>query len=251
MLQFKAIILNEIEKMYKKKKGILILIISLIVIIFGQLAILALRGISGGLVLSGLQFPLWLLHFFSLTILPLFVILICIDTFASEFSNNTMKLVITRPISRFKIFAGKFLAIMFFTGLNLLALMILSSIVGVIFNTSMYNFNAILSLILSYASVIVPISVIALIVILFSNIFKSAVGIFFLSIFTFIGLSVIGFVFLPNYANLFITPLLGWHRLFAITPIPIRQITTLLFMMIGYGLIFFTLGYYLYDKKNL
>lgn len=251
MLQFKAIILNEIEKMYKKKKGIVILIISLIVIAFGQLAISSLRALSGGMILSGLQFPLWLLHFFALIILPLFVILICIDTFASEFSNDTMKLVVTRPISRFKIFAGKFVAVIFYALLNLFILMILATIIGLIFNTSTFSFNAVLSLLLSFTSVIVPISVMALIVILFSNIFKSGVGIFFLSTFIFIGLSIIGILFLPNYSNLFITPMLGWHRLFSISPIPIRLITNLFFIMLGYSLIFFTLGYYLYDKRDL
>lgn len=250
MQEFKVALINEVEKMYKKKKAFMILFISLAVIVLGQLAIIGIRNLSGLRAVNSSQFPIELLRLFSFTVLPFFTALVAIDSFSGELSNNTMKLMITRPISRFKIFTAKVVATSIFVLINLYATMVLSTIAGLIFNANTLHFRSFFNILLAYSVALFPIMVFTLLIIVYTNIFKSGIGVFFLSIFTFLVLTILGIIF-SRYASVFITSLIQWHSTWLITPFPIKKVLTLFFIQLGYGTIFFNLGFYLFDKKEI
>ena len=112
MAGFKATLINEIEKLYKKKKILVAVIISLVFIVIGQLVIIGLRSGFGVRGVSSMEFPILVLSVVVNTILPLFTALVTIDSFSGEFSQNTMKIAITRPVTRLKFFTAKLTAIM-------------------------------------------------------------------------------------------------------------------------------------------
>jgi ABC-2 type transport system permease protein len=250
MPKFKVALINEIEKMYKKKKAFIIFFISIAVIVLGQLAIIGIRNLSGLRAVNSSQFPIELLRLFSYTVLPFFTALVAIDSFSSELSNNTMKLMITRPISRFKIFTAKVVATSIFVLINLYVTMILSTIAGLIFNANTFQFRSFFNILLAYTVALIPIMVFTLLIIVYANIFKSGVGVFFLSIFTFLVLTVLGIVF-SRFSSVFFTSLIQWHNTWLITPFPMNKVLRLLFIQLGYGTIFFTLGFYLFEKKDV
>lgn len=250
MAGFKAAFLNEIEKLYRKKKATVIVVISLFAIVLGQLIVLGVRKGFGLGVVSSTEFPLLVLSLFNNTILPLFAALVAIDIFSGEFSHNTMKITFTRPVTRLKIFTAKLAAVAFFVLANLLVVMILSTLTGLIFNPSSASLGALFRVIVSYLVTLVPIMTLVLFIVLLTNIFRSGTAVFFVTFLAFLACKVLGVVF-SQYSNLFITSLLDWYMIWIGDSIPVFKALRQFFILLGYGIMFFTAGYYLFDKKDL
>jgi ABC-2 type transport system permease protein len=249
MVGFKAALINEIEKLYKKKKVLVAIIISLIFIIFGQLIITGVRSGFGIRATSSMEFPILVLSVVVNTILPLFTALVTIDSFSGEFSQNTMKIAITRPITRFKFFLAKLSAIMIFVLTNLLFLMIFSMIAGIIFNSNSFTFQGIVRIVTSYVVTLMPMMILALIIILFTNILRSGIGVFFLSIFVFLIFKALEIIF-SQYSGIIFTSMLDWYNLWIMSSFPFLKIFRQFILMSSYAIILFTSGYYLFDKKD-
>jgi len=247
---FKTTVINEIEKMYKKKKMTVILIISVAVIAIGKLISVGMSTVGVGVFKESTVFPISVLSVLANTLLPLFTTLVAIDLFSGEFSHNTIKITLTRPVSRFKLFSAKITAIAFFVLLNLLAVMILSTIVGFICNFSSITFIGIIRIIISYIVTLIPIMILALAVVFLSNILKSGSAVFFLSIMLYIISYAMGKIF-SQYSILLITSMLDWHVHWVSDIMLVTKILREFLTMLGYGIIFFTAGFYLFDKKDL
>jgi len=249
MVEFKVAVINEFEKLYKKKKILVAAIISLIFIVIGQLTITGLRSGFGLRGTSSMEFPILVLSIVVNTILPLFTALVTIDSFSGEFSQNTMKIALTRPITRLKFFTAKIVAIMFFALVNLLFVMIFSTIVGVIFNSSSFTLQGIARILVSYMVTVLPMAVLVLLIVVFTNIIGNGTGVFFLSVFVFIVFKIMEIVF-SQYSGLFFTSMFKWYNLWIMSSFPFLKIFRQLMMMSSYGILLFTLGYYLFDKKE-
>ena len=250
MKPFKAALINEAEKMYRKKKAIVIVVISLVSIILGQLMILIARkglGIRG---VSGVSFPLFVLDIFVQTILPLFTILVAIDVFSGEFSRNTMKIAVSAPITRFKLFSAKVTAVGVFTMINLMVVMILSLLIGIILDFSSLSIEGILQVFISYVVTIVPVMALALTIIFFANIFRSGTAIFFLAILAFLVQKIVE-LYYSSFSSILLTSMLYWHKYWDITSLSPSLLLKEFFLMAGYVIIFFTAGYYLFENKDL
>jgi len=249
MVEFKAALTNEIEKLYKRKKVLVALIISLIFIIIGQLSMVVLRSGFGLRGVSSMVFPILVLSVVVNTILPLFTALVTIESFSGEFSQNTMKISLTRPISRLKFYTAKLTAIMLFILANLLFVMIFSILAGCLFNSNSFTFNSVIKILISYIVTLMPMVILSIIIAFFANIIRSGIGVFFLSIFVFVAFKGLGIIFY-RFSGVFITSMMSWYTLFIMETIPTFKIFLQFMMMLSYGIIFFTAGYYLFDKKE-
>ena len=249
MVEFKAALINEIEKLYKKKKVSVGIILALFFIVLGQIFISVVRNNFGVQGVSSNEFPFLILSIIVNTLLPLFVALVAIDSFSGEFSKNTMKITLTRPVTRFKLFSAKIVSICIFIFSILIITMIFSIISGLIFNLNSFNFIGILQVILSYIVTLFPMIVLCLTIVLFANIIKSEVGVFFLSILAFITLKALG-IFFPSYSGILFTSMLDWYNLWIMDTIPVFKIFREFMILLSYGMILFTGGYFLFDKKD-
>jgi len=249
MAGFKAALINEIEKLYKKKKVLVAALVSLIFIILGQLSIIVLRSGFGVRGTSSIEFPLLVLSVVVNTILPLFTALVTIDSFSGEFSQNTMKIAITRPITRLKFFTAKITAVMLFIFVNLLFVMVFSTITGFIFNSNSYTLQGIIRILVSYLVTLIPMMVFSLVIVLFTNILRSGISVFFVSILLFIVFKALGIVF-SSYSGLFFTSMMDWYTLWIMDSISFMKIFRQFMMMCSYVILLFTGSYYLFDKKD-
>jgi hypothetical protein len=249
MAGFKAALINEIEKLYKKKKVLVAALVSLIFIILGQLSIIVLRSGFGVRGTSSIEFPLLVLSVVVNTILPLFTALVTIDSFSGEFSQNTMKIAITRPITRLKFFTAKITAVMLFVFVNLLFVMVFSTITGFIFNSNSYTLQGIIRILVSYLVTLIPMMVFSLVIVLFTNILRSGISVFFVSILLFIVFKALGIVF-SSYSGLFFTSMMDWYTLWIMDSISLMKIFRQFMMMCSYAILLFTGSYYLFDKKD-
>jgi ABC-2 type transport system permease protein len=246
---FKATLINEIEKLYKKKKIIVAAVLALIFIIVGQLATIALRNGFGVRTVGSMEFPILVLSVVANTIIPLFAALITIDSFSGEFSQNTMKISLTRPVTRFKFFTAKLTAIIIFVFLNLMFVMVFSVLAGLIFNSNTLTAYGIIRIFISYIVTIFPMIILVMMIIFFSNLINSGIGVFFLSIIVFLGFKVLGILF-SDYSGIFFTSMLDWYNLWIMSVFPFIKILREFLLLCSYGIILFTGGFYLFDKKN-
>lgn len=246
---FQAALINEIEKLYKKKKALVAVLLSLAVIVIGQLAIVGVRSGFGLRGAGSVEFPMLVLSVVVNTILPLFTALVAIDSFSGEFSQNSMRITLTRPVSRFKIFSAKIMAIVLFILATLLLLLIFSMLAGFIFNTNSATVDSLARTVFSYIVSLLPMVVLALGIVLLANLFKSGISVFFVSILAFIVLKVLGVLF-SQYSSLFMTTQLDWYNLFLVNSFPLGKIIRQFLIMLGSGIMLFTAGFYLFDKKE-
>jgi hypothetical protein len=249
MAVFQAALINEIEKLYKKKKALAAVLLSLAIIVLGQLIIVGVRSGFGIRGVGSVEFPMLVLSVVVNSILPLFTALVAIDSFSGEFSQNTMRITLTRPVSRFKIFTAKITAIGLFILANLILLLILSVLAGFIFNTNSTTFSAFARTVLSYFISLPPLLVLGLGIVLIANFFKSGTSVFFASILIFIVLKILGLAF-SRYSGMLITTQLDWYNLWVANSFPIGKIVRQFLIMLGYALMLFTAGFYLFDKKE-
>ncbi|WP_333888249.1 ABC transporter permease [Clostridium sp.] len=249
MTRIKATLINELEKLYKNKKVLIVAILSIIFIIIGQVFILLVRNNFGLKGVSSTEFPLLVLSIFINTLLPLFIALITIDSFSGESSHNTMKICLTKPISRLKLFTIKINAIIIVIFITLMIIMFFSIISGVIFNSNSFTLENIGKIIISYVVTLIPMIILCLMIVLFTNILKSGIVVFFLSVLVFILFKVLA-IFFPIYSGILFTSIMGWHTLWLMDNIPVMKILRNFIMMLSYIIILFTTAYYMFDKRD-
>ncbi|GGG22232.1 ABC transporter permease [Paenibacillus abyssi] len=250
MAGFKAAFVNESIKLLKKKKIIAAAVLSIFAVLIGQIAVTAIKHGFGLRVVGSTEFPLVVLSGFTYTILPLFAIFVAIDMFNGEFSSNTMKITLARPVSRFGVFSAKVLNLALFIAANLLFVMIIALLAGFIFNPSSASLSGIVSVVLSYAATFFPVFVFALLVVLLSNIIRGGLAVFFLSIMVYIGFNFIGIVF-SNYSSFLMTSMFDWYTLWISETANVFKIFRQILILFGCGIMLFTAGYYLFDRKDV
>ncbi|NOU94036.1 ABC transporter permease subunit [Paenibacillus sp. LMG 31456] len=250
MAGFNAAFINEAVKLLKKKKIIVAAILSILAVLIGQIAVTAIKHGLGLRVVGSTEFPIVVLSIFTYTILPLFATFVAIDMFNGEFSSNTMKITLLRPVSRFGVFSAKVLNIALFIFANLMFVMVLSLLAGFLFNPASASWMGIVRVFLSYTSTFFPVFVFALLVVLLSNIFQGGLAVFFLSIIVFISFNFLGIVF-SSYSSFFITSMFDWYTLWISESINVFKIFRQVLIMSGCGIMLFTAGYYLFDSKDI
>lgn len=250
MVGFKAAFMNESVKLLKKKKIMAAAILSILAVMIGQIAVTTIKHGLGLRIVGSVEFPIAVLSFVTYTLLPLFAVFVAIDMFNGESSSNTMKITLLRPVSRFGVFTAKVLNLALFIAGNLLFIMVLSLLAGFIFNPSSASFIGIVKVLVSYGLTFFPVFVFALIVVLLSNLIQGGLAVFFLSILVFIGFNFLGIVF-SSYSSFFITSMFDWYTLWISETINVFKISRQILIMFGCGIMLFTTGYYLFDRKDI
>lgn len=250
MAGFRVAFINETVKLLKKKEIIAAAILSILAVIIGQVAVTAIKHGFGLRVVGNTEFPFMVLSLIIYTILPLFAIFVAIDMFNGEFSSNTMKITLTRPVSRLGVYSAKVSTLALFIAANLLFVMVLSLLAGFLFNPSSVSLLGIIRVFLSYSATFLPIFIFGLLVVLLTNIVRAGLAVFFLSILVFIVLNFLG-IFFSHYSSFFITSMFDWYSLWISDTINGFKIFRQILIMLGSGIMFFTAGFYLFDRKDI
>lgn len=243
----KAVFINEIFKISKKKKITAALIFSLLSVIAVAIVEYSLNNFAGIRVTGNSEFSIMILTILNYTLFPLFTAFICIDMFAGEFADHSIKFTLTGPASRIKVFLGKILAISAFIICNLIFVMILSIVASSFINSNISN---LLKILLSYIMAFFPMFIFALVVVLISNITRGTTSAFMFSIFVFLVFNGLNLVF-PQIRSFLFTSSFDWYRLILGSYINFSKIFRIFLILIGYGIMLFAAGYYLFEKKDI
>lgn len=238
---------NELQKLFLKKKTIVFLIITAIVSFLSAFFISSIQAKLIFIALDAFSFPMIILSIFTNIILPLFIFMAAAELFSGEIADRTLKLVLIRPISRLKIFVSKVLAIGIYVIINLLVVFLVSTISSLVLKI---NIASISSVAFSYFVDIIPALILVIFSVFIMQFFRSSSAAVISSILIFIGIRVLS-IFSNSFNNIMFTSYLDWHSLWLSAWSNPLRIINILFMVLAYGIILFTLGYYLFDKKEV
>lgn len=238
---------NECRKLLHKKKYIVFLIIEVLICLCVLLIQSAVNKVSGGeLVLRISNMSLSMLTFFIQVYIPLIIFMAACDLFSTEMQDNTIKVALMRPVSRFKVFLSKTLAVIIFAAVYIITLFLVTNIIEAAVSGSIAKFWTSFG---AYMLDIIPLVDLVLMAVLINQITKSGSLAMFLCILIYVVLCVVG-VFVPAASGLLFTGYLQWHKIWLGATLPIGAMLSKIGLLAGYGLVFGCTGFYLFDRRD-
>jgi len=237
-------IINENIKLFKRSKyKILLICIGILSMALGIIS-----NFTGGLINVSLSnLPLNILSILTNVLIPLVIFMAVADLFAAEQENGTIKAIITRPISRNEILVSKMISILIYVISILVITFIVSSVMGIFFGrTTVINIPEIF---IAYVVSIFPIIPTILLSILISQLSKSSSSSVMLSVLVYIIIMLSGIV-IPSISSMIFISYTNWYKLFIGAQMPIKSILTIIGLLLGYSLVFFSGAYALFEKKE-
>ncbi len=250
MRKYIASFQNEVQKLFSKKKYIVFLILEAVIC---AISILSNKLVSNLITQnSGMQFDLSfgntaisMMGLFVNWMVPLIMMMAVCDLFSTEFWDETIKASLMRPVSRFKIYTAKISAVLFLGIMNFAVICFAASAMELLVHGSVSSIGYTLS---AYLLDLIPLLVVILMAVLLNHLCKSTTMAMFLSILLFIGFNVLG-IFWSNASGLLFTGYMQWHKIWLGTTLPFSALFPKIALLFGYGMVFFSGGYYLFLKR--
>lgn len=247
MSSLKAAYINELYKLSKRKKITVSCILSVLAVVIAAVIVGSANNFMGIRITGESEFPILVLSVLNYTLIPLFTVLVCIDMVGGEFSGQTIKMVLTGPVSRTKVYLSKAFAAATFIMVNLLFVMVTSLFLSLFIKGNLWGVGKVLT---AYLASFFPMLVFALLAMLISTIFKGTGSAFFISVLIFL-ICAAAQVFLNGGQSFLFTSTFGWYRLFLGNYINFHKIFRTFMILAGMSLMLFGAGCYLFEKKNL
>jgi ABC-2 type transport system permease protein len=199
--------------------------------------------------------------------IPFLIALVAGDLLAGEATAGTYRLLITRPVSRFKILFSKFLSGIIYTNLLVFWLAVISLGLGIIIfgvgelivikNSSIIIFpksDILWRFLLGYLFASLSMMVVASLAFLLSSLVENAIGPIVSTmaiIIVFIIISAIDIdIFQKIKPFLFTTYMSSW-RLFFDDPVDLSKILESALILFGHIIAFFGAAFYIFNKKDI
>ena len=242
---------NEADKIIRRKKYIVFLIIGIAICILWAMLGSMLSGFIGqrsGILLILTPTPMGVLPFFLQIMLPLLIFMGVTDLITTEGAEHTMKAMICRPVERWKLYAAKLLAVMSYVALYLACVFAVSTVLNQAFGRAL-SADGLLTAFASYALTIPTLAVLATFAALVALLGRSGSLVMFLLVVIYMAMSVLP-VFIPILSELLFTSYLGWHRLWIGVQPGASRLVHMLIIVVGYGVVFFMAGSLVFDGKE-
>jgi ABC-2 type transport system permease protein len=246
-----ANIINESQKIFLKRKNVVLLILSAIITIGTAFIVSTVHKGLGIYAIRPVDFPIYILGFFTRVLLPLFIFMWASDIFAGEIAERNLKIVLVRPITRFKVFISKNVAIGCALIITLAIVFIFSSISSIFLGAAGKEFFKGLAYAAeAYIVAIIPMISLAAAVSFVVQFFKNSSGALTTSIILYIVLMLLPVVF-PQASTILLTSYTNWHVLWLGSTVSITKLIYAFLIMLSNCLIFFAAGFYLFDARDL
>jgi ABC-2 type transport system permease protein len=239
---------NELLLMLYRKKTVLFLLVSALLPILLAFSFQALQPVLGLAVVSQ-SFSIQMLELYTLFWIPLFLFLAIADLFPQEVSSRTLKLTLLRPITRFRVFTAKMLAL----GAAVAAILALLAVVCIICNVSFgtSNMGAIewLGYGKAYFAGFLSMWALASLFVLAAQFFQSASGFLVFSIAFYAAAKAAPF-FLKGFSAFSLTSYTDWYTVWLSHSVSAGKLVNSSLFIISAMVLFFSLGYLMFDRKE-
>ncbi|MDD2216156.1 MAG: ABC transporter permease [Eubacteriales bacterium] len=250
MKTFTASLQNELEKIAAKKKFLVFLIIEILICLLCGIINLAIGKVSSGMISTSLilsNMPMTMLSFFIQIYIPLVVFMAACDLFAVEIHDGTIRATMMRPVNRFKQYFSKVAAVLILAGVYIVTLFLVTTIIKGIGAHSAAGLGINL---LAYVLDMIPLIVLVLFAAMLNQFFNSPSLSIILCIILLIGFYIIGII-VPETSGLLFTGYMQWHNLWLGVTIPFHAMISKIGILLGYGMIFGCIGYYLFEIREV
>lgn len=249
MPSFAANLKNELFKLRKRKKYVVFLLIGALLCVGSALRVLLANLVLGQelprkILLGGLAGENLL--FLLLLFLPLIALMASCDLFAGEQADHTLRFSLMRPVGKGKLFFSKATAVF------LLCLFELAVLLGVSILAQVSLGGGTAGIVRSIASGLldlVPLAVLILFFCFLNQVVKGSGLAVLLCLVVYIALVVIG-TYVPAAGGLLFTGYLRWHNLWLGVTLPFWSLLSRIGILAGYGLVFASCGYLLFERKE-
>jgi len=246
--RWKAGYVNELYLLlYRKKTGIFGAVSVLLPILFA-VSLQALEPLLGSLALGG-SFPVGMLSFYTALWIPLFIVTLTGDQFPHESASRTLKLAFLRPSTRFHVFTAKAAAQGTAVALLLILLFAVTLLCAMFAGTPL-GLGEVLAAAKAYAAAFAAMTALSAVFVFAAQFFKSASGFVVFAVALYAAAKLAPFLLqsFPAFSPVSYT---DWHLLWLNDGVPAgRKMTASLFLLSS-SLLFFALGYYKFDRKEV
>lgn len=248
MRSFAACFTGELSKLLVRKKYIVLAVFATIIAL-GTTGILRLinkvvfSAAEGAALTANMN--MLFLPMLASVILPLIAMMAVCDLFATEYHTMTIKMQLTRPVTRFKIYIAKLaapFALCLITAAVMFAVLALCGVIGG--STDGLGYAA-----AAYALDMIPLAVLIMMSAFVNVSVKNPVSSMFLCLVIYIGAKIFGY-FSSVGSSLLFTSYTEWHRLWIGSALPAGALVAKASLILGYGLTFFCGGYLLFIKSE-
>lgn len=236
--------LNEGQKVFSKKGTKLFLVMAVIIPLLTKFIVNNLF-LTDWMELPGENITFTLLDVFVTILLPLFIFITSTDLFTGENERGTLLPI--RPISRMELFLSKVIAISFFSLVQLLLVWISTILSSALFDQT-FNAGTIFSSLGAFVISWIPLMVITAFSVFLALLFHSSVLAISGMIVIYLLMVVVPY-FLPNLLYLFPSSYLDWYMQW-LGNVSIRWIIQTLTYLCSAFALFFTIGYYMFSRKE-
>ncbi|KIL40311.1 hypothetical protein SD70_14605 [Gordoniibacillus kamchatkensis] len=248
MHSWKAGYMGELLLLWYRRKIAVFGIFSVVVPILLAASFHALQPILGFMAVSQ-SFPLTMLGIYTSVWIPLFIFMAAADLFPQEVASRTLKLALLRPNSRFQVYGAKTAALA--TGIA--ALLVLLGIVSLacnLFAGTLAGFAETAAIVKAYIASFVSMLALAAVFVFTAQFFKSSSGFMAFSIVLYAAAKIAPFLssavaaFSPaSYTD--------WYKLWLSQTVSAGKLTTAFLFLASCSLLFFSLGYYKFVRKEV
>jgi ABC-2 type transport system permease protein len=247
MLSFNATLYNELIKLYYKKKTVVFLGFSALLPIIAALLIGKLQGIIG-ISTTTEGFSINVLDIFTIFILPLFIFLLASDLFPGEISTHNMKLTLLRPVSRLNVFLAKTAALALCIALMLFLIGVINSICGALFSDIQAT-GGWYTIIKAYIAAFFAMFAIGIAAIFFSQFFSRSSSALIFLIILFASAKLLP-IFFHSATYFSLAAYTDFHLLWIGHVVAVKARLTSIMFLLSSSVLLFSLGYYIFDKKE-
>lgn len=246
----KALFCNEMEKLLCRKKYIVFLILDILSCLSLAAGQILTEIFSHGVIPTDGLFDDMLLNGFSLYLtffIPLIALMGCADLFSGEVHDQSLRMLIQRPVERWKLFLTKVLAVyslcISYVVLHFIVLFFVKLGFG---HTSAGTFYALGAYLLDMIPVFVVVAFFALL----HQLVNSSGSAVALSVVVYLLLLVMG-RYVDLGTGLLFTEYLCWHGIWLGNTLPIIVLLPKIGILCGSGVVLYCAGLELFDRKEL
>jgi len=242
---------GELSKLLRRRKYIVFLVLGVLICIAWAVLggiLSGLAGRHGGVFISLTPTPMGALPFFLQALIPLFIFMGVTDLITVEGAEQTMRAMLYCPVERWKLYTGKLLAVMTYTVIYLAGVFIVSVVLSQTLGRGL-AVQDIFTALAAYALTVVPLAVLAAFAAMIALLGRSPTLTMLILVVLYIAMNALPLIF-PILSEVLFTSFLGWHRIWIGTLPSFARLARMLIIVLGYGVVFYTAGSLLFDRKE-
>lgn len=241
---------NEIIVTLLKKKTIFLLILSALLPVLAAVAAGLVYRQTGVMLFGSADFPVWVLGIFTKVLLPLYIFMWAADSLAGAVEDLSIKMALLRPVTRFKVYLSKNLAIISLVLLNLLIVLASSLAASGMVPSAAWGLAGLGRDLAAYLLAVFPLMGLILIAAFLAQVARSGSAALLLGILFYLaGLALP--LLSPLLGSLLPTAYTGWHLLWLAPMINWRSVGLACAVLFANYLVFFPAGYYFFERRDI